>query len=44
MLLYKLSRNQQKPDEFLLVNSCSSLLIKVFEELSQIELFKSVLV
>jgi len=44
MLLSKLAKGATKPDEFFLVNSCSSILVKVFEELSQIELFQSVLV
>lgn len=44
MLLSKLAKGAIKPDEFFLANSCSSILVKVFEELSQIELFQSVLV
>lgn len=39
MILSKLAKSTNKPDEFFLNNTCSSILVKVFEELSQIELF-----
>ncbi len=50
MLLSKLTKSADlksttnKPDDFFLVNSCSNILVKVFEELSQVELFESVMV
>jgi hypothetical protein len=44
MLLAKLAKGSNKADEFFLGNSCSSILVKVFEELSQAELFQSVMV
>jgi len=44
MLLSKLAKSSGKPEDFLLVTSCSSILIKIFEELSQIQLFQSVMV
>ncbi len=46
MLLGKLCKDsaKMKAEDFFLFNSCSHVIVKVLEELSQVELFEAVIV